>query len=150
MKDFGKVALLILLDQATKLLVNSNFQVGGGFDIIPKVLSITYVRNTGAAWNSFTGQTLVLVGIPLLALVAGTIYLIKHRRDCPKVLKIAICMVMAGGAGNLIDRVFVGYVTDMINFHIWPVFNVADILIVVGAILLCIYVLFLDNKDKKS
>ncbi len=149
MKDYLGIILIIIFDQATKILVRTTMAVGDSIDVLGNIFSFTYVRNFGAAWNSFSGQSLILIGVPIIAMVAGLYVFAKYKDKKHWSLKVALMLVIAGGLGNMIDRIFIGYVTDMFDFHFWPVFNVADIAVVVGCILLFIHVLFFDGKKEQ-
>lgn len=146
MKEFLKIIALVAIDQLSKWLVNTKMVLGQSIDLIPGVLSLTKVENYGAAWNSFEGQKLILIAMPLVVMVIATGYLIKTRKKNSAVMNWSLLLVIAGGIGNQIDRIFAGKVIDMFDFHFWPVFNVADICVVVGAVLLCLGILF----DKKK
>ena len=150
MKHFIKIIVLVALDQITKWLVNANMLLGKSVDLIPGVFSLTRVENYGAAWNSFEGQKLILIVMPLIVMVIATGYLIKTAKKNSPVMNWSLVLVIAGGIGNQIDRIFAGKVTDMFDFHFWPVFNVADICVVVGAILLCLGILFDKKYDKRN
>lgn len=146
MKEFLKIFALVAIDQLSKWLVNTKMVLGQSIDLIPGVLSLTKVENYGAAWNSFEGQKLILIAMPLVVMVIATGYLIKTRKKNSAVMNWSLLLVIAGGIGNQIDRIFAGKVIDMFDFHFWPVFNVADVCVVVGAVLLCLGILF----DKKK
>jgi signal peptidase II len=75
--------------------------------------------------------------------------MITHR-DQSRMLLVPIAMIIGGGIGNLIDRIAAGYVVDMFDFRVFPIFNVADSFVTVGCILLCIYILFFSERDKKG
>ena len=115
---------------------------------------LTRVHNYGAAWSSFSGQTAALAVVTVL-LMAAVAYLLVRRIVRHPLGVIAGLMILAGGVGNLIDRLFRGYVVDMFDLTLfsYPVFNFADCCVVVGAILGAVYYLFLydkyDKKDKK-
>lgn len=146
MKDYINIILLIIIDQISKIAVRATMELGQSIDLLGSFFSLTYVRNFGAAWNSFSGKTLILIGIPVVAMIAGLYVYAKYKDKKHWTLKASLMMIIAGGAGNMIDRVFIGYVTDMFDFHFWPVFNIADIAVVVGCGLLFIHVLFFDKE----
>lgn len=143
-------ALLIVLDQWVKIWTVSNFSGPGAgtMEFLPGVVELTRVHNYGAGWSSFSGQrwflaagSVIVVGLVLFAVCKR---LVRHP-----VGLVAATLVTAGGIGNLIDRVRLGYVVDMFHFEFWPsypVFNVADICIVIGGVLAVIYYLFLYEK----
>ena len=107
-------------------------------DFLPGLVELTRVHNYGAAWSSFSGQRWLLVGLTSLILLAV----------------LAGCLILSGGLGNIIDRVRLGYVVDMFHFQFWPaypVFNVADVCVVSGALLAAVYYLwFYEKYDKRG
>jgi signal peptidase II len=115
--------------------------------IIKDVFHLTYVENRGAAFGIFQNSQLLFVVIAVAATVVGIYYLHKHKVHI--IGKISIVLIISGAIGNMIDRVRIGYVVDFFDFRfIWQyVFNVADIYVVVGTILLCVYLLFIDGKN---
>lgn len=132
---------VIAADQVTKALVRASFVIGESRQVIPGVVWLTHVNNTGAAFGLFQGRQWLLVSVAIVVL--GVIGYVAFR-VCPKsrVAWIALGLVAAGAVGNLIDRVASGGVTDFIDFGWWPVFNVADIALDVGVALLVGWLLF--------
>jgi signal peptidase II len=115
---------------------------------LPGLVELTRVHNYGAAWSSFSGQKWLLLGVTTV-LMAGILFVLG-RRIVRHPVGIAACMlVLSGGIGNLIDRVKLGYVVDMFHFEFWPsypVFNVADICVVIGACMGAVYYMWLYEK----
>ena len=141
------IAGIILLDQIVKLIVRSSMYIGQSIPVIKDIFHITYVQNRGAAFNMLDGKSLVLILIPAIAIAIGVWYMEKHLEEHWTLL-VSLVLVIAGGIGNLIDRCFMGFVTDMFDFRIWPVFNVADIAVCVGAGLLILYTFaFYEEKE---
>ncbi|MDA3732566.1 signal peptidase II [Niameybacter massiliensis] len=151
------IALLVLLDQITKIWTVNHFQNTGAENIVlwPGVLELTYVENRGAAFGMMQGKVWLFVLIT--AAVLGVI--LWYWRSIPENksgvwMKIALVLVVSGAIGNLIDRVFIHYVRDMIYFSLidFPVFNVADMCVVGGVILLFPILLFgeLELEDTKK
>lgn len=150
-------AAIIGLDQWAKAWTVAAFAapltVGGTtpdapVPFLPGVLELTRVHNTGAGWSSFAGQRWFLVAVSV-AIVAAVIYALVRRVVRHPLGLAASFLIIAGGLGNVIDRVRLGYVVDMFHFEFWPsypVFNVADICIVVGGVLAAGYYLFLHDK----
>ena len=140
-------ATLVALDQLVKYLVLQNIPQGGHVPFIPHVLELTYVQNTGAAFSLFEEHTwlLALVSLAASVLLAAALWRNFFRHP---VGKVTLTLLLAGAVGNLIDRVFRGFVVDMFNvlFMDFAVFNVADICVVVGGIAAGIYYLFLAGK----
>lgn len=142
-------AALVGLDQLTKALVRGSIAAGEHLPLIPGVLGLTYVENTGMAFSAFSNFTWVLA---LLSLVVSVVIAVAMWKDYFKgtVPTVFLALVLAGAVGNLIDRAFLGYVTDMIEvlFFTFPVFNVADCCICVGVALLALWILFFDRSGK--
>lgn len=139
---------IILLDQIVKFVIRSTMYIGQSLPVIKDIFHITYVQNRGAAFNMLDGKSLFLILIPALAIAFGIWYMEKHLEEHWTLLA-ALVMVISGGVGNLIDRCFLGFVTDMFDFRIWPVFNVADIAVCIGAGLLILYTFcFCEEKEK--
>ncbi len=135
-------AAVLIADQVSKLLINSALPRGATVPVLGSVVSFTHARNTGAAFGSFSSSTTALTVISIAVVV---FLLIFSRRAAmqSRALGWGIALQLGGAAGNLLDRVRLGYVTDFIDFHFWPVFNVADIGITAGALLM-IYALLFD------
>ena len=121
----------------------------------PHIMQLTRLHNYGAAWSSLSGQTIVLIAITAVMLIGVTVLLFKKTVRHP--LGVTACvLILGGGIGNMIDRVALGYVVDMFDLLLfdYPVFNLADCFVVVGAILGSVYYLWLyekyDAKKKES
>lgn len=138
---------ITIADQLIKYLVLNNIASTDTITVIPKVLQLVFVKNTGAAFSLFSGKTYVLSLVSIAVCVFVLWYLIKKKPQ-NRLLSVSLGMVLGGAAGNLIDRVFRNYVIDYAElcFVRFPVFNLADVAITVGAVLLMIYVIFFDNK----
>lgn len=134
--------LIIALDQITKLLSTTYFKLGEVKNIIPHVLSFTYIRNEGAAFGILQGARVFFIIITVAVLLGAAFYIIKAR---PQALleKWALCFILGGALGNFIDRAFLGYVRDfiLVEFIDFPVFNIADCFVCVGAGLYILYAL---------
>lgn len=147
-------AILTLgFDQYTKYFIASNFKLGEGTDFLKGFIDIQYIHNTGGAWGLLSGSTLILLGLTFLIMVFLIIYYVKWGKG-NKLLFWAVCLVISGGIGNLIDRVFrAGKVIDFLHFEFYPtfpVFNVADIAVVTGAGLLILYFVLDTIKDMRK
>lgn len=145
------IAFLIAIDQLIKFAVLKHLEPIGSITVIDKVLSLTYVENTGAAFGSFSGYTRVLSVFTALVLIVGLIYLLSGRIRS-KVVYWGLTLIISGGAANLIDRVGREFVIDYIDplFIKFAVFNFADILVTVGAFIVIIYLLYDIIKDSKT
>ena len=142
---------LIVIDQLVKWWVRGAIPLGTSVPFIPWVMDLTYTKNTGAAFSSFSGLTWLLALVSLAASVVVAILIWKNF--FPGVWgKLSLSLILAGAVGNLIDRVFLGFVTDMFatTFINFAVFNVADICVTVGGFLMVVYVLLLWDKDKEK
>ncbi len=140
----------LALDQWLKAYVTANIPLGQAQSLLPGVVELRTVHNYGAAWSSFSGSRWLLVAVTIIIVIFVTVLLVRRVVRHPLGVA-ACCLVISGGLGNIIDRVRLGYVVDMFNllFINYPVFNVADILVVCGAVLGCIYYLwFYERYDK--
>lgn len=135
------VIISLLLDIGSKFLVSRIFILNESKTIIDNFLNITYVRNTGAAWSILDNNTWIVTVISLLIII-GIIYYVYRNRVSKKILKIGYGFILGGAIGNFIDRIVYGYVIDFIDIDIfgwnYPIFNLADMFIVVGVILVMI------------
>lgn len=145
---FLAAAALVVLDQLVKLAVRSTLALGEQVVLLPKVVALTYVRNTGMAFSSLSSHTVLLTCVSLTASAALVVILWKNLIFRHPLGKWTLTLILAGAVGNLIDRAVLGYVTDMIQvlFVNFAVFNVADCCVVVGGILMALYVLFFYEK----
>ena len=145
------VAALVALDQAVKYLARTNIQSGQVIEFIPRLLGLTYVQNTGAAFSLFSEHTWLLTLISAVVSIAIAAALVKNVIRHP-FGKLTLAVILAGAVGNLIDRALFGFVTDMFKtlFMNFAVFNVADICVVCGGIAFCVYVLFFYDKLEKQ
>ena len=142
------VVFIVVIDQITKYLTVLYIPAIGVQTFIPGLLQITYVQNTGAAFSSFEGQQWLFALIFLIFTVLIVYEYKKKPMGFTTFERWCIAAIYGGGLGNMIDRVRLGYVVDMIEttFMEFPVFNVADCFITCGGVLLMIH-LFLFNKE---
>ena len=148
-------AIIVVADQITKYLVLTGIPLHSHVDFLPGVVGLTYVQNDGAAWSSFSGMQWLFALIFVLFTV-GVVY--EYRKRTMKFTNFewwCIAAIYAGGLGNMIDRVRLGYVVDMIqtDFMNFPVFNVADCFICCGCIALMVHLVFFNKqfwKDEKK
>ena len=142
----------IIVDQITKFLASIYLD---NIDIIPGFFSLTYVENKGAAWGILNNSTIVLVGISVIVLLLISKY-ISSTIEFTKLSVVSYGLLIGGIFGNLIDRIFRGFVIDFLNFNIlgynFPVFIIADTMIVIGVILMFIEVIgdTYGNKSRKK
>lgn len=114
--------------------------LGESIPIIPSLFHLTYIENDGAAFGIFAEKTWLLSLVTVIFLIGISFF--YHRIKLKTAdLKIAMTLIIAGGLGNLVDRLVKGSVTDMFDFQIWPIFNIADIFVTVGVLLFMVYIL---------
>lgn len=134
------VIIILSLDQLTKLLATKNLILNQSIPIIKGVFHISLIHNRGAAFGILKNQASLFVVTSIFAIIL--IYRSLKKDTKHKLYSVSLGLILAGAIGNLIDRLFCGYVIDFLDFLIWPVFNVADSAITVGAILLAWTILF--------
>lgn len=146
---FVLAAAVVVVDQVVKYLVRTGIPLHVSLSFLPG-LDLTYLQNTGAAFSLFNQHTWVL------ALLSGVVSVLLAVALAKKVLPkpigmLSLALLLGGAVGNFIDRLLFGFVTDMFatTFMNFPVFNVADIGVVVGGVLLCIHVIFTYSKEPK-
>ena len=139
---FISILLLIALDQVVKWYVVKEIPLGGMRRFIPKVVSLTYLKNSGAAFSMLENQQWFFAIITLIAMGAAFVYLYRHIKGSLWLL-LGLTLIISGGIGNFIDRLRQGFVVDMfhLDFMNFAIFNVADIYLTVGVGLLLIYIL---------
>ena len=148
-------AAAVGLDQLSKLWVVENIPLHTQIPVIPNLFHLTYVQNTGAAFSSFRGMLWLFVLIFAVFTVAIVWEFSKKRMPFSRFERWCIAAIYAGGLGNMIDRVRLGYVVDMIEveFISFPVFNVADCFITCGCIALMVSLVLFNKefwKDEKK
>lgn len=145
------LAAIVALDQITKALVRANIPYGGELRLLPGIVRLTWVENTGAAFSMFAGMRWLFLALVLVYF--GGVYWLLRRKIIGKLPELWCLAAIGGGAvGNAIDRAFTGHVTDMIEplFMDFAVFNVADIFITCGAAALVVYLLFFGRRGGKE
>lgn len=145
------IVFTILLDQLTKYLAINYIQPIESVTVLENVFSITFVKNTGAAFGILQNYRWLFIILTIIISIAIIFYLFFYSRN-NIILKICLSMILGGAIGNLIDRIRFGYVVDMFHFTLidYPVFNIADTAVVLGTILLTYYLLFLSDKPLKG
>ncbi len=155
MKKYIKILILavivLFLDQTTKILASNLLEIDKSLIIIPNFFSLTYTRNYGAAWSIMWDKKIFLIIISLVALII-IFYILKKEKKLTLYKNIYYGFLIGGILGNLIDRVFYGYVIDFFDFNIFgynfPIFNISDSFIVIGVILIFIEA-FIGGKDNE-
>ncbi len=145
------IAILVAIDQMSKVWALTSLKEIGSIPIIENVFHLTYVENRGAAFGMLQNNQTIFIIVALVASIYGLYYL--NTKKVHIIGKSGMILVIAGAIGNLIDRVRLGFVVDYFDFRIvWEyVFNVADVFVVVGTILICIYIMFYeDNKENQK
>jgi len=132
---------LVILDQLSKLLILQTFVFGESIPLIPQVLHLTLIQNTGIAFGLFQNNPGLLTAIITACVILLLIYSIRLH-SAHKLEQWAFGLILGGAFGNLIDRFRFGWVVDFIDLRVWPVFNLADSGITIGVILLAWKVLF--------
>ena len=139
--------LFIAADQAMKVWIVSNFALHTGQELLPGVVKLFYIQNTGAAWGILAGQQFIFYIITVFG-VSAILYLMFQERGKSKFALTTYSLLLAGALGNFIDRVRLGYVVDMFQFEFidFPIFNVADICLTFGVIFLFYYIIFKEQS----
>lgn len=146
MRFWISMLLVVIIDQISKWLVISNMEFGNSIPLIKGIISLTYVQNQGAAFGLFAGNTWIFIVSAVLAVLVISVY--NYRNPLPNNIQIILGLITGGAIGNLIDRFRYQYVIDFFDLGWWPVFNVADMAIVCGGILLIIYTFKSEEQDK--
>lgn len=140
------IILILLFDQLSKVLIQNNMQIGQSIPLLKNVLHLTYVRNTGAAFSLFEGFSFYLTVVGMV--VAAVVFYFHLESPITDFLtQSALAFILGGSLGNLADRLFRGHVVDFIDFRVWPVFNLADVMINAGVLMLVFRIL---RKGKKG
>jgi signal peptidase II len=141
----GLAFFVLVVDQITKFLVVSNMNPNDTIPVIENIFHITFVRNPGAAFGIFPNQTsfFVIVSLIVIIVIIGVYWKLAYRN---KIFTVALALQLGGAVGNLIDRLRFTYVVDFFDFRIWPVFNIADMAIVIGVVFLAWQLLVLPEQ----
>lgn len=131
---FAAALITLLADQVSKALVRAWLPLGSSFPLLPNTLYITHTQNPGAAFGLFPNATMLLIVVALFV-SAILLWLGRQGFDRRRVA-VATGMMLGGALGNLIDRIRLGAVTDFIDLRVWPIFNLADTALTMGAFLL--------------
>ena len=143
--------LLVFFDQITKYIIVNNFKLNESLILINNFLKFQYINNYGASFGILNGQVLLLVIITIIILYYLIIELKKNKNN--NLLLTSFTLIISGSIGNLIDRLFRGYVVDFISFTLFkremPIFNLADIFITFG-VLLYLYIILMEGKYERN
>ncbi len=143
--------LIFAADFITKVIVSKNMLLYQTIEIIDGVFSLTYIRNKGMAWGMLQNQRWIFIALTVLIVAAIIIYAIKSKRLLT-LEKIGITLLLSGAIGNLIDRIFYpeGVIDFLqLEFIDFPIFNIADIAVCLGAAAIIIYVIFFEQKKER-
>lgn len=144
--NFLYIAVIVILDQITKYAAKIRLKPINNIDIINGFFSLSYVENRGAAFGIFKNNKMLLIGVTSIVTIFIIYYLTKYR-NVDKYFRLSLILIAGGAIGNLIDRITLSYVVDFLHFYLtdifdFPVFNIADISVVCGTILLALNLLF--------
>ncbi len=150
--SFVVAILIVVADQLIKLLVVNTIKGGSSVSILNGHVEFTYLENRGMAFGMLQNARWLFIIFTSIVMVAIVVYMLKTKPKS-KFLLMSLALVLGGGIGNLIDRIFLGYVVDYIQLSFFsPVCNFADYCITIGTVMLMIYILFFstDNEDTKK
>ena len=142
-------AVIVAVDQWSKFYIQSQMSLGMSIPVIPNIFHLTYILNPGAAFGILENQRFFFVAIAAV-MVGAVVYLYPRIPEKPALLRLGIGLMAGGAVGNVIDRVKTGYVVDFFDFRIWPIFNIADIAIVVGVACIIYTLLFITEKEDEA
>lgn len=147
------IFIIFLIDQITKIIISNNINLNGSITVIKNFFSLTYVKNTGAAFGFFSGKTLLITIISVFIFVYLLMELIKNKSNI-KIINLSFSFILGGLIGNLYDRIVLGYVRDFMDFTIFnkgfAIFNIGDAFIVVGCFMFIIGALLEARNDYKN
>ncbi|TJX65678.1 signal peptidase II [Soehngenia saccharolytica] len=141
------IITIVLFDQITKYLAVKNIVLNGNYKFFNGLLEFKYVKNYGAAFGILQEKKWIFIVITIVVICVFMLYLVKYNSETNLLKKTALSFLIGGAIGNFIDRIRLGYVVDFIKIDLiksinFPVFNIADIFIVIGTILLMIITIF--------
>ena len=139
------IILGLLIDRLTKIYAVNNLMAK---NIDGKLPNLTYLENRGAAFGILQDKRMVFIILTSAIVIYLLYYFVKNIKTSPRILNISLAMIISGAIGNFYDRLIQGYVVDFIEFSFvkFPVFNVADILVTLGCVLMIIYIIFHGDK----
>lgn len=148
---FVVIIILVLLDQLTKLLIINSFDVNDKLVLINNFLKFYYIQNTGISFGILSNQKFIIILLTILIMIY-VLYETNKNKD-NKLYVFSSMLIVSGALGNLIDRIFRGYVIDFISFTLFnremAIFNIADTLITFG-IIMYIWILFMEGKNERN
>lgn len=148
--SFIAAVLIVVIDQLLKLLVVNTIKTSGSVEILGGLVNFQYVENRGMAFGMLKDCRWLFIIFTVIVVVGVIIYMITTKPQS-KFLLTSLALILGGGVGNLIDRIFLGYVVDYIQLSFFsPVCNFADYCITIGTVLLIIYILFFSPLNEKD
>lgn len=145
------ILLVLALDLVSKYLAQTYLASTAALSIIPNFFELTYVINTGAAWSILEGQRTFFIVLSSAVSIGLIYYLIKEKEP---LMSLAVSLMLAGTVGNLYDRLFFGFVRDMLSFNFfgyqYPVFNIADSALVIGVILIIVDMVIKERRGSNN
>ena len=143
--------IIVAADRLTKNWAVLNLRGRGTVDFVPGILNLYYAENTGAAFSMLRNQRWLFIGVSIIAVIV-IIYIILFKKIKSVWGLLPLSLVLGGAIGNLIDRIFKGYVVDMFEFAFvrFAIFNIADIFVTVGGVMFCIYYLYSETVKMKE
>ena len=146
---FAGIVLITVLDQFAKYLAVGGLSGVSTIPLIKNIFHLTYCENSGAGFGVFANHT-NLLSIASILVVAFVLVYVFVKRPKDKLLNLSLMFMIGGAVGNLIDRIRLGYVVDFLDFCLidFPIFNVADCFITVGAVILAVYIIFFSEKKE--
>ena len=152
--EWAIMITVLVLDQLSKYWIEANRALYAHTEIIRNFFYIDYVKNTGAAWSIFSGKVPFLTAVSVIEMIVIAVILVRMHRKHETVYCVALSLMLGGAAGNLIDRVMLGYVRDFLHFYplgySFPVFNIADCGITIGMFIVILLMFLEDRKEKKA
>lgn len=148
---FAGVILITAFDQIIKAVAAEKLMQIGTIPLIDNVFHLTYCENPGAGFGIFADYTWILSVLTFLVIAAAVVY-VAVKRPKNALLMTALTFMVGGAVGNLIDRVRLGYVIDFFDFRLihFPIFNIADCFVTIGAVIFAVYVIFFSDKKEQA
>ncbi|RPA65023.1 signal peptidase II [Aerococcus agrisoli] len=145
------IAIIVGIDQLVKNWTVANLNLLEAKEVIPGFFSLFYLQNDGAAWGIFSGQMWLFYLITLVV-VGVLVYMLHKEGKESRLLSVGLSFMIGGALGNFIDRLHLSYVVDMfkLDFINFPIFNVADVALTIGVILMLIYMLVTPEEKMKT
>jgi len=146
------IAILFAIDQITKSITHNNLLLGESIPVIKDFFHFTYVRNEGVAFGIFQGKIQIITIVSILAVIGIIYYVVKYEKNSSKLIHYAYALIISGAMGNITDRIFRGFVVDMMDFRgIWSyIFNMADVYINIGVALMLLDYILVERKKKEE